>query len=75
MKRKEIEELRKKDRQALEKLVSEKKTVLVKTVTDTKIAREKNLKKAKNTKREIAQIETVLREKEILEKEKGEEKA
>lgn len=65
MKKKELVELRGKDAVSLNKLKLGKKIALIKTETDLAIGREKNLKKAKNLRYDIAQIETLVREKEF----------
>ena len=73
MKRKDFIDLKSKTAQELRKLASEKKMEILG-------GKEKNLKAYRNYRREIAEILTLVREKEILEKlqpkaEKKEEKA
>ena len=63
MKKKELVELRSKDMANLNKLIVEKRVVLIKTETDLAVGREKNLKKVKNLRYDIAQIKSVVREK------------
>ena len=58
MKVKKVEELR--------KTVSEKKTELTKLLSKKAASGEKNLKEGKNLRREIAQILTLAREKELI---------
>ncbi len=65
MKKKEFTELRGKDIKALRKLVFEKKTEAVKTKIGMSGGKEKNLKAFRNLRREIAQILTLIKEKEI----------
>lgn len=55
----------------LKKKVFEKKLELIKLLSNKVSKGEKNLKKGRNLKKEIAQILTVVKEMEILEKEKG----
>lgn len=75
MKKTQLAKFREKKIVDLKKDVSEKKLEFLKVTADMKSAREKNLKKAKNIRRDTAQILTVLREKELLKKEsKAEEK-
>jgi ribosomal protein L29 len=66
MKKKELNELRQKDVKQLEKMLDENKLELLKTKANIAVAKEKNLKKAKNLRKEISQIETVLKEKEQI---------
>jgi len=68
MKKKEIQDLRGKTQAELKKKAEDKRLELSKIVANLKASKEKNLKKAKNLRRELAQILTVLREKEILER-------
>lgn len=69
MKKRELQGLRAKEAAELKKLLSEKKVEWVKARADLKASKEKNLKKAKNLSKEIAQISTIIREKEIAAKE------
>lgn len=69
MKKKDLTDLRNKEINELEKLLSKKRNELINTYAKIKAGQEKNLKKAKNIKRDIAQILTIIREKELLEKE------
>lgn len=70
MKKKELQELRIKKIAELRKLLSKKKKEAEVTYGKMKAGQEKNLKKAKNLKRDIAQILTLIREKQFLEEEK-----
>jgi ribosomal protein L29 len=69
MKKKEKEALKSKEASEAKKLLSERKLELEKAVAEMYGGKEKNLKKARNLRREIAQILTIIREKEILERE------
>ena len=69
MKKKEYQDLKIKAYQDLNKLLKDKRLEFRKTKVDLKVSREKNLKKVKNLRRDIAQILTIIREKEIAEKE------
>jgi ribosomal protein L29 len=80
MKRKDFIDLKSKTAQELRKLASEKKMDAIKKKMEILGGKEKNLKAYRNYRREIAEILTLVREKEILEKlqpkaEKKEEKA
>jgi len=74
MKKKELKQLKEKDKKDLEKMVGQKKIDLIKAKADIIAGREKNLKKVKNLKDEIAQVMTLITEKEILEIESRVEK-
>ncbi len=67
MKIRDLQNLAGKTKDELKKLSEEKKLDLIKTTVDLKASKEKNLKKAKNVRRELAQVLTKLREKEIME--------
>jgi large subunit ribosomal protein L29 len=68
MKKKEIIDLRGKTIKDLSKMAMTKKEEVRKSGVSVGAGKEKNLKVLKNTKREIAQILTIIREKEIMEK-------
>ncbi len=74
MKIKELKELKMKKADELVKLVSEKKIELTKLMGRVSTAKEKNLKKGKMIRRDIAQILTVLslQEKDMTKKGKTE---
>lgn len=67
MKRKELNDLRGKTAQELEKIVLGKKLEIEKARMKIIGGKEKNLKVRKNLAREIAKILTLVREKEIIE--------
>ncbi len=67
MKNKEFKELKSKKKDELFKLINAKKLEADKITARIQAGREKNLKKAKILKREIAQILTVLNEKGVKE--------
>jgi ribosomal protein L29 len=69
MKKKDLTDLRNKKISELEKLLSKKRNELINTYAKIKAGQEKNLKKAKNIRRDVAQILTIIREKELLKKE------
>lgn len=69
MKKSELTKLRSKKADVLGKTVTDKRLDLVKVSADIKASKEKNLKKAKNLRRDIAQILTLISEKELIEKE------
>ncbi len=66
MKTEELKKLREKDTKELEGMVVEKKRELANAYANRKASNESNLKIVKNTKRDIAQILTIIREKEIV---------
>jgi len=68
MKRKDFNDIKGKTIQELGKIVAEKKTQAVKKKMESLAGKEKNLKVYRNSRREIAKILTLIREKEILEK-------
>ena len=68
MKKKEMNELKAKDIKEMEKILSEKKIDIIKTRAQVVTSKEKNLKKIKMAKRDISQISTIIREKQIAEK-------
>ena len=68
MKRKDLSKLKEKSQKELIKLASDKKTEILKVIANIAAGREKNLKKASNLKRDHAQILTIIREKELIEK-------
>ena len=67
MKKKDISDLRTKKLEDLLKLVSDKKKEIGKVALKIKSGEEKNLKKVKNLKLEVARILTIVKEKEIIE--------
>lgn len=69
MKKNDFKNLKNKKLAELKKLVSEKKTELLKYLSKKASGGEKNLKKAKNSRKEIAQVSTIIREMEIVKKE------
>ncbi len=69
MKKKDLNTLRNKKSQELAKQVAKKKLELAKAFVKLKVAEKKNPKKARVLKKDIAQILTVIREKEIAEEE------
>lgn len=70
MKAKDLNLLRKKEIVELKKEKDEKKKELALAYADLKAGKEKNLKKVKNLRHDIAQTLTVIREKEIIAKRK-----
>ena len=67
MKKKELVAVRSKNNLELKIQVSKRKIELVGLYAKMKAGQEKNLKKVKNLKRDLAQLLTVIREKELLE--------
>lgn len=66
MKRKELNDLRNKSDDQLKKMLDKKKIDVMKIKAKLKVAKEKDLKRVKNLKKEISQIKTVIREKELI---------
>lgn len=58
-----LKELREKDMKDLSKMVNEKKAEVRNIATKIKMGKEHNLKRAKNIKKEIAQILTIISQK------------
>jgi len=73
MKKNDFKNIKTKKVEDLKKTVSEKKHELMKLLSNKVSKAEKNLKKGRNLKKEIAQILTVIREIEIINKENREE--
>ncbi|MGD0522983.1 MAG: hypothetical protein ABSA43_00260 [Candidatus Microgenomates bacterium] len=70
MKKKDLGELKAKSIADLSKLAGVKRTEVDKTLLEIGVQKEKNLKKAKNLKKDLAQILTLIREKELVEETK-----
>ncbi len=68
MKKKDVDNLKSKTVEDLTKMVFDKKLKLGSTKADIISSREKNLKMMKNLRRDISQILTVIRQKEIVRK-------
>ncbi len=71
MKSKDIATLREKDIKDLGAIASKLKQELQKTYVATKVGQEKNLKKVRNLKADLARVLTIAREKAIIEEEKA----
>jgi ribosomal protein L29 len=69
MKKKDLTNLRKKEIKDLEKMAKDMKLELAKATAEMRASREKNLKKTKNLRHDVAQILTIVREKELMERE------
>jgi hypothetical protein len=65
MKKKELKLYRTKELPKVMNEIAEKRVEINKAILNLKIAKEKNLKKAKNLKRDLSQILTIIREKQI----------
>ena len=65
MKKKDLQAFKDKKIEDLRKVVSDKQMEISKVVTEMYAGKEKNLKKTKNLKRELAQVLTLLRQKEL----------
>ena len=72
MKKKDIISLRSKEAIELAQLVGQMRLEIVKTKANISASKEKNLKKVKNLRHDLAQVVTLMREKQIMEKAKGE---
>lgn len=70
MKRKDLFKFREKSRSELKKVLRDKKLELLRVSVNIKASKEKNLKKAYNLKRDIAQLKTIKKEKELIDKDK-----
>lgn len=69
MKKKDLKMLVGKKTKELEKILSEKRLEILKNQAEVYSGKEKNLKKAKNLRKEIAQILTIIKENELTKKE------
>ena len=67
MKKSELKKMREKKATKLNEVVVKKRLELLKVRADIKASRESNLKSAKNLRREIAQLLTLIREQELVE--------
>ena len=66
MKKKELTELRVKEAKELKKLAEDRQAEIKRINPELGIGKEKNLKKVKNLRREIAQVLTIIKEMEII---------
>ncbi|OGM04773.1 50S ribosomal protein L29 [Candidatus Woesebacteria bacterium RIFCSPHIGHO2_12_FULL_42_9] len=73
MKKKDVETLRGKEVAEIKKALAGKRADLIKAQVEMYGGKEKNLKKAKNLRREVAQMLTIIKEREILERESKKE--
>lgn len=71
MKKKDLQDLRNKKVIDLNKIVAKKRQESILAHVKMKTGQEKKIKKVKNLRREIAQVLTIIREKQILEKEEA----
>lgn len=71
MKKTELKNLRDKEVEELKKTVSKKKLEIAKVLAKLSVGQEKNLRKAKNLKKELAQTLTIIKEIEIIQSLKG----
>ncbi len=69
MKKRDFQELRKKDIKDLIKIEEEKRKEIARSWSEIKAGREKNVKKVKNLRRDLARILTLIKEKQIIESE------
>ena len=74
MKKKELNEFRTKDVKEMARILADKKMEIIKVLANVRVSREKNLKKVKSVRREIAQISTIIHEAETTLKEREEQK-
>jgi len=68
MKKKELTELRVKEAKELKKLAEDRQAEIKRINPELGIGKEKNLKKVKNLRREIAQVLTIIKEMEIIQR-------
>lgn len=73
MKKKDLKDLREKGIKEINKAVAKNKQEVAMTGAKMKAGQEKKIKKVKHLRREIAQMLTIIREKEILEEESKKE--
>ncbi len=65
MQKKELQEIRTRDLSKLKKEVEAKKLEVYKFNAEVKVSQEKNLKKGKNLRRDLSQILTIIRERQL----------
>jgi len=65
MKKKELKSIRAKEEKEIEKILDDKRKSASELYAKIKVGQEKNLKKVKMLRRDISQILTILKEKEI----------
>ena len=70
MKKKELKTFREKDIKTLRKEVEKMKKEFVLAWAEIRGGKEKNVNKARNIKKDIAQLMTIIREKELMEEER-----
>lgn len=70
MKKKDLQSLRAKEKPEIKKLIEEKVAELTHLTSEISLGRHKNVRAGKNLRREIAQLKTILREKEFVEETK-----
>ena len=68
MKKKELESLRKKEVKELTKMLEDKKKEYLLSYNQVKAGQEKDTRRPANIRKEVAQILTTIKEKEIIEK-------
>ncbi len=69
MKKKELQGLRTKKQDELQKMLVDLKSEIIKAKADIITSREKNFKKVKNLRHNLSQLLTIIKEHEIMEKE------
>ena len=67
MKKKDLTELRTKEKKEIESILAKKRLELATLISKSVSGGEKNLKKGKNLRKDIAQILTIIKEKELVE--------
>lgn len=68
MKKKELKSLKQKTIKEIEKVLIKKRQSLLETIVKAKAGQEKNVKKVKMLKKDVAQILTILKQKQLKEK-------
>jgi ribosomal protein L29 len=66
MKKKEVTDLKTKDVKELDKKVVSLRLEIAKSKAETKSSTEKNLRKVKNLRKDLSQVLTIIREKDII---------
>ena len=68
MKKNKLVEIRKKKASEIEKMVSDKKDEIILIAAEIKVGKEKNVKAAANLKKDVAQLLTILGERNMMKK-------
>lgn len=74
MRKKDLQKLREENIGKLNELARQKRIEILKLKAETRVGREKDFKKVRNLRKDLAQILTMIREKELVEGDRIQEK-